>query len=91
MYIMDKIIKQMINIIKRPHKIPSKIFIKLKSFVEKFNYDEKIFIKKQNQKYLKFNIDREMGLKKLTEIKNKFNIPIRKMSSEHEVFFHRCL
>ena len=83
MYIMDKII----NILKKPHTIPTKIISRLKSFIEKLNYDEKIFIEKQNQKYAKFNLDREMGLKKLIKIKNKYKIPNRKMSSEHEVFF----
>ena len=83
MCIMDKII----NILKKPHTIPAKIYSRLKSFIEKLNYDEKIFIKKQNQKYSELNLDREMGLKKLTEIKNKYKIPNRKMSSEHEVFF----
>ena len=83
MYIMDKII----NILKKPHTIPTKIFSRLKSFIEKLNYDEKIFIEKQNQKYAKFNLDREMGLKKLIKIKNKYKIPNRKMSSEHEVLF----
>ena len=80
---MDKLI----NIIKKPHKIPSKIFLRLKSFIEKFNYSEKIFIEKQNQKFVRFNLSREMGLKKLIEIKNKYKIPDRKMSSEHEIFF----
>ena len=83
MCIMDKII----NILKKPHTIPTKIFSRLKSFIEKLNYNEKNFIEKQNQKYAKLNLDREMGLKKLTEIKNKYKIPNRKMSSEHEVFF----
>ena len=84
---MDKIFKQILNIIKQPHKIPSKFFFKFKSLIEKFNYDEKIFIEKQNQKYVKFNLNREMGLEKLIKIKNKYKIPNREMSSEHEIFF----
>ena len=87
MYIMDKIVKQIFNIIKQPHKIPSKIFFKLKSLIEKFNYDEKKFIEKQNQKYVKLNLNRKMGLEKLIKIKNKYKIPNREMSSEHEIFF----
>ena len=70
MYIMDKLI----NIIKKPYKIPSKIFLRLKSFIEKFNYSEKIFIEKQNQKFVRFNLSREMGLKKLIEIKTNHSV-----------------
>ena len=46
MCIMDKII----NILKKPHMIPTKIFSRFKSFIEKLYYNEKIFIEKQNQK-----------------------------------------
>ena len=77
----------MINILKKLHKIPSKIFFKLKYLIGKFNYKEKIYVEKQNKKYEKLSLNRDLGLKKLIEIKNKYKIPNREMSSEHEVFF----
>jgi hypothetical protein len=43
---MDKII----NILKKPHTIPTKIFSRLKSFIEKLNYNEKIFIEETKSK-----------------------------------------
>ena len=79
--------QKIINIFKNPFKIPGKIYNKIMSYLSRLNYNEKIFIEKQNQNFSKYNLHRELGLQKLKQIKDKYQITDREMSSEHEVFF----
>ena len=70
-------IKRLLKNILRPHKIPFKIFDKLKHYYDLIRffyqlkkYDEEKFIKEQNNIFNIYGLDRVDGLKKLAVIKN---------------------
>ena len=69
-------IKNFLNNIKTPHRIPGKLLSKIE-----------FIINKQNQIFKRLNLDRDLGLKKLNEIKGDHKILNRSTSSEHEVIF----
>ena len=74
-------------IIKNFHKLPLKIYNKLKFNYYKSFVDKDIFINQQIENFSNVNLNWEEGKKKLDEIKKNFNIQSREMSSEHEIVF----
>jgi len=80
-------IKKILNNLKNPHKIPSKLLYKIEFFYKKKIYDQSFFENKQNEIFKKLNLDRNSGLMKLKKLKENFNFLNRSMSSEHEALF----
>ena len=78
---------RIIYIIKNFHKLPLKIYNKLKFNYFKSFFDKDIFINQQIENFSNVNLNWEEGKKKLDEIKKNFNIQSREMSSEHEIVF----
>ena len=50
-------------------------------------YDEKFYLKKQNNLYEKNKLDREIGLNTFEDLKNKYEILDTNMHSEHQIIF----
>ena len=75
--------------LKRPHKIPKKIFNKLNYYFNYKKYNQNFFENDQNDIFKYFGLNREEGIKKLTLIKKDIDFKSRdsEMSSEHEVIF----
>lgn len=80
-------INSIIYNLKAPHKIPIKIFKKIKFIIDRLNYDLAKYENEQNIKFSNLSLDRSEGLKKLKKIKSQLNLSNREMSSEHEVLF----
>ena len=80
-------INSIIHNLKTPHKIPIKIFKKIKFIIDRLNYDQTKYENEQNIKFSNLSLDRLKGLEKLKKIKSKLNFLNRDMSSEHEVLF----
>ena len=79
--------KKIIHILTNLHKVPIKIFNKLKFFYYKSFGNKEFFVNKQIECFSNADLDWTNGKKKLNEIKKKFDIPDREMSSEHEIIF----
>lgn len=79
-----------VNIFKnflQPHKIPKKIFQKLKYIYKFKTYKKESFKKKQEIFFEELGLDRKKGVENLNLIREKFKILPNDMSSEHEVLF----
>ena len=79
-------INSIIYNLKTPHKIPIKIFKKIKFIIDRLNYDQKKYENEQNIKFSNLGLDR-LKVRKIKKIKSKLNFLNREMSSEHEVLF----
>ena len=71
----------------QPHKIPKKIFQKLKYIYKFKTYQKELFKKKQEFFFEELGLDRKKGVENLNLTKEKFEILPNGMSSEHEVLF----
>jgi len=87
-------IKRLLKNILRPHKIPLKIFDKLKYYNDLIRffhqlkkYDEEKFTKEQNNIFNNFGLDRDDGLKKLTAIKNEIKNTVNLSQTEKSLDF----
>lgn len=80
-------INSIIHNLKNPHKIPVKIFKKIKFIINKLNYDHAKYENLQNIKFSNLNLNRSKGIEKLRKIKSQLSFLNREMSSEHEVLF----
>ena len=84
---MKKILKKIIRNLFSVHKIPKKIYSKIKSYNRFKRYDEDQFILKQDDSFSSLGLNRSYGLKKLIEIKKEYPFIQQEMSSEHQTLF----
>tara|TARA_B100000575_G_C23127196_1_gene653222 strand:+ start:1256 stop:2095 length:840 start_codon:yes stop_codon:yes gene_type:complete len=82
-------LSKIIRNLKRPHKIPYKIFSKFNYYFYYKRYNQVFFEKEQNKIFEHFGLNRQEGIKKLTLIKKDIDFKLRnsEMSSEHEIIF----
>ena len=61
-------INSIIHNLKTPHKIPIKIFKKIKFIIDRLNYDQTKYENEKNIKFSNLSLDRSKGLEKLKKI-----------------------
>ena len=80
-------INKFLRNLSEPHKIPKKIFKKIRFYFKKKNYNQQHYEDKQNKIFENLNFSRSKGKEKIKVIKDNFNIKTGGMSSEHEILF----
>jgi len=88
---MNKLLSKIIRNLKKPQKVPYKIFERILNLIYFFrftlNYKQYYYENEQNIKFNNHNLDRKSGLKKLDQLKNSYSFLNKPMSSEHQVLF----